>query len=286
LCLFTLLSLVVGACTQQGGGPTATQGEAADPKGELVTNMRIEADSIDPQVASYVHEIGVIMRVFEALMTPDLKTGKPIPASAKDQPKVSADGKTYTYTLRDGLKYSDGQPVTSKNFKYGWQRLCDPATAGNYLEVGAANSREAELLNATLDAPLFVVWTVSHLAAILFSPLGSNWEDFQMPYQRLAIRITPALALLPLAGAMGQTITNQFSLPNTTLLAGSTGNPLVLHASHDVICELIRPPDAGALRRFDVSANSLAIPNTRARNRSRALPRLPATQHLDDIQHV
>ncbi|MFE2046273.1 GntR family transcriptional regulator [Streptomyces sp. NPDC059477] len=39
-----------------------------------------------------------------------------------------------------------------------------PATAANYLEVGAATSHEAELLNATLDAPLFVVWTVSRLA--------------------------------------------------------------------------------------------------------------------------
>src|SRR3989442_1040088 len=52
-----------------------------------------------------------------------------------------------------------------------------------------------------------------------------------MQYRTLYI---PALALLPLAGAVGQTI-NRFSLPNTTLPAGSTGNPLVLHASHGVI---------------------------------------------------
>ena len=136
LSLLALMSLVVGACTQ-GGGPTATtSGSAADPNGELVTNMAIEPDTIDPQVASYVHEIGAVMKVFEALMTPDLKTGKPVPAAAKDQPKISSDGKTYTYTLRDGLKYSDGQPVTSKNFKYAWQRLCDPATAGNYAFTG------------------------------------------------------------------------------------------------------------------------------------------------------
>ncbi|MFB7493176.1 GntR family transcriptional regulator [Streptomyces sp. NPDC056161] len=39
-----------------------------------------------------------------------------------------------------------------------------PTTSNNYLEVGAATSHEAELLHATLDAPLFVVWTVSHLS--------------------------------------------------------------------------------------------------------------------------
>ena len=133
----TLLAMVVGACTQQGGGPTTSGGAGqADPNGELVTNMGSEPDTIDPQVESFVQEIGVTMKVYEALMTFDIKTGKPIPAAAKDQPKVSADGKTYTYTLRDGLKYSDGKALTANDFKYGWQRLCDPATAGQYAFTG------------------------------------------------------------------------------------------------------------------------------------------------------
>src|SRR6267378_2867686 len=123
----TLLAVIVGACTQQGGGtPSGNATDQADPNGELVTNMGSEPDNIDPQQSSFVEEIGVNMKVFEA------KTRKPIPAAAKDQPKVSADGKTYTYTVRDGLKYSDGKPLTADNFKYGWQRLCDPATAGQY----------------------------------------------------------------------------------------------------------------------------------------------------------
>jgi oligopeptide transport system substrate-binding protein len=135
LALFTLAGLVVSACTQQGGGPTSI-GEQADPNGELITNVGSEPDKIDPQKESFVDEIGHTMQVFEPLMTFDVKSGKPIPAAAKDQPKVSSDGKTYTYTLRDGLKYSDGQAITSKNFKYGWQRLCDPATAGDYAFTG------------------------------------------------------------------------------------------------------------------------------------------------------
>ena len=133
----TLLALVIGACTQQGGGTTSgTSSDQADPNGELTTNMNAEPDTIDPQVESFVSEIGVTMRVFEPLMTADVKTGKVIPAAAKDQPKISSDGKTYTYTLRDGLTYSDGKAVTANDFKYGWQRLCDPATAGDYAFTG------------------------------------------------------------------------------------------------------------------------------------------------------
>ncbi|MGH2472562.1 MAG: peptide ABC transporter substrate-binding protein [Candidatus Limnocylindria bacterium] len=136
MALLTLMGLVVSACTQQGGGPTTGGGAAADPNGELVTNMGSEPENIDPQQASFVEEIKVNMKVFEALMTFDVKTGKTIPGAAKEMPKVSADGKTYTFTLRDGLKYSDGKAVTAKDFQYGWQRLCDPVTAGAYASIG------------------------------------------------------------------------------------------------------------------------------------------------------
>src|SRR5438876_10802920 len=98
--------------------------------------MGTEPATIDPQVESFVQEIGVTMKVYEALMTFDLKTGKPIPAAAKDMPKVSSDGKSYTYTLRDGLKYSDGKALSANDFKDGWQRLCDRATPGEHAFTG------------------------------------------------------------------------------------------------------------------------------------------------------
>jgi oligopeptide transport system substrate-binding protein len=133
---FMLLVLVGTACTPQGGGPGTGGAGDADPNGELTTRVAAEPDTIDPQKESFVNEIGVTMRVFEGLMTADVKTGKIVPGAAKDQPKVSSDGKSYTYTVRDGLKYSDGKAVTANDFKYGWVRLCDPATAGEYAFTG------------------------------------------------------------------------------------------------------------------------------------------------------
>ncbi|MCZ9348974.1 ABC transporter substrate-binding protein [Streptomyces mutabilis] len=49
-----------------------------------------------------------------AEVTPDLATGLA---------KVSEDGKTYTYTLRDGITWEDGKPITSKDVKYGIERV-------------------------------------------------------------------------------------------------------------------------------------------------------------------
>lgn len=136
LSLLMIAGLIASACTGTPGTTTASPGGAAtDPNGELFTNTGAEPATIDPQKESFVNEVAHTMMVFEALMTFDPKTLKAIPAAAKENPKLSADGLTYTYTLRDGLKYSDGSPVTAKDFAYGFTRVCDPATAGEYAYV-------------------------------------------------------------------------------------------------------------------------------------------------------
>ena len=57
---------------------------------------------------------------------------------------VSADGLTYTATLRDGLKWSDGSDLTAEDFVYSWQRIADPKTASEYAYLVS----EANVLNA------------------------------------------------------------------------------------------------------------------------------------------
>ncbi len=52
------------------------------------------------------------------------KDNKPIPAAAESSTK-SEDGKKYTFKLRKDAKWSNGDPVTAKDFVYAWQRLLD-----------------------------------------------------------------------------------------------------------------------------------------------------------------
>ena len=138
--LLAIASLLIGACSQAPTGQTTTTGGttapgAADPNGTLTLNMGSEPDTIDPQKSSFVNEIAQASFVFEGLMSFDTKTSKPVPAAAAAAPKLSADGLKYTYTLKDGLKYSDGSPLTAKNFEYAFLRGCDPAAAGDYAFV-------------------------------------------------------------------------------------------------------------------------------------------------------
>ena len=58
--------------------------------------------------------------------------------------EVSDDGLTYTATLRDNLKWSDGSDLTAEDFVYTWQRIVDPATASEYAYLVS----DAHVLNA------------------------------------------------------------------------------------------------------------------------------------------
>lgn len=136
--LLVIASLIVSACSAAPSTTTASPSGAAsdiDPNGELTLNTATEPNTIDPQKSSFVDEIGQAAMVFEGLMTFDSKTTKTIPAAAADQPKWDASKLTYTYTMKDGLKYSDGTPLTAKNFEYAFKRGCDPTQAGDYAFV-------------------------------------------------------------------------------------------------------------------------------------------------------
>ncbi|NQP53971.1 peptide ABC transporter substrate-binding protein [Streptococcus suis] len=58
--------------------------------------------------------------------------------------EVSEDGKTFTATLREGIKWSDGSEITAEDFVYTWQRMVDPATASEYAYLVS----DAHVLNA------------------------------------------------------------------------------------------------------------------------------------------
>jgi oligopeptide transport system substrate-binding protein len=110
-------------------------GTSANAKpGILRINAGAEGDNYDPQQASFVREIENIMLNWQALMTFDLKMN-PIPGQAESV-DASADGKTYTFHLRPNAKFSNGDPLTAKNYEFAWKRLADPELAGQYQFIG------------------------------------------------------------------------------------------------------------------------------------------------------
>ena len=54
------------------------------------------------------------------------------PELAQDMPEISDDGLTFTFKIREGAKFSDGTPVTSKDVKYSFTILADPSYTGRF----------------------------------------------------------------------------------------------------------------------------------------------------------
>ena len=97
---------------------------------DIAVNVGPDPDTIDPALNSAVDGATMIIHAFEGLYTLD-KDGVPIPGQAESV-EISADGLTYTFTLRDGLMWSDGTPITAKDFVYSWNRAIAPETAADY----------------------------------------------------------------------------------------------------------------------------------------------------------
>jgi oligopeptide transport system substrate-binding protein len=109
---------------------------------DLAACIASEPETIDPNLISSVDGSTYVQHMFEGLMkyvsNGELAGGDESVFFADadfgqaESYTVSEDGLTYTFTLRDGIVWSDGQPVTASDFVYSWRRLVDPANASDY----------------------------------------------------------------------------------------------------------------------------------------------------------
>jgi oligopeptide transport system substrate-binding protein len=95
----------------------------------LVGNAAEPAD-LDPHLATILSDQMVIISLFEGLTLLDERTTRPLPAAAESW-SVSADGLTWTFRLRSGLQWSNGDPLVADDFIQSWRRVLDPAFAAD-----------------------------------------------------------------------------------------------------------------------------------------------------------
>jgi oligopeptide transport system substrate-binding protein len=126
LLLVTSLALVAAGCSSKESGSGA-DGKVAQ---EITVNAMSEPPDLDPALATDTTSGWVMDHVFEGLYTKD-KEGKPVLGTAS-KADVSEDGKTYTFTIRDDAKWSDGSNVTAEDFEYAWKRVLNPDTGSSF----------------------------------------------------------------------------------------------------------------------------------------------------------
>ena len=152
------------------GSGSADAAPAADGKNTLSYYLS-EPAFIDPYNAQETQGVAVASTVFDTLVRWDWDTNEPVPEAAAELPTVSDDGLTYTFKLRKGMKFHNGDPVDAKSFKRGWERLADPkrdspsevgyhlAPVAGYAEMNEGKADEISGLKAVDDLTFEVTLT-------------------------------------------------------------------------------------------------------------------------------
>lgn len=129
------LGLILGACSH-------SESTLQHPLDTLRIDVGSEAPTLDPALSEDAAAGRIINDLFAGLVDFD-QQNNPIPGMAESW-NISANGKTYTFHLRDNLKFSDGSRITANDFIYTYRRVVDPKTASghNYLLAGVVNGNK------------------------------------------------------------------------------------------------------------------------------------------------
>jgi peptide/nickel transport system substrate-binding protein len=142
-CLALTASFAAIGCGGTDEGDEAAQG------GEINVTLTSFPDYLDPQLSYTLEGWEALWPSYTPLLTYKHEAGEPgtevVPGLAEDLPEISSDGKTYTLTLRDGMKYSDGTPIKASDWEYAVQRMFDVESGGSsfYTTIVGAEDYQA-----------------------------------------------------------------------------------------------------------------------------------------------
>lgn len=124
-----MLGALMASC-----GDGRSSAERAAEEGILLLGNNQEPLSLDPHKATSVADGKIITSLLEGLVRPDAQDETKVHAGMAERWERNEDASVWTFYLRDAV-WSDGRPVTSRDFAYAWQRLLHPEFAGKYAEM-------------------------------------------------------------------------------------------------------------------------------------------------------
>ena len=132
-------ALGLAACGGSKSGSTATSGSTAGSTAGGVNTAGFTVqygsnpETLDPALNSAIDAANTIITIFEPLLL--INENNEVIGGQAESWEASEDGLTWTFTMRDGLKWSDGTDLNAKDFEYSFKRMVDPNTAAPYAET-------------------------------------------------------------------------------------------------------------------------------------------------------
>ena len=132
-------ALGLAACGGSKSGSTATSGSTAGSTAGGINTAGFTVqygpnpETMDPALNSAIDASNTIITIFEPLLL--INENNEVVGGQAESWEASEDGLTWTFTMRDGLKWSDGTDLTAKDFEYSFKRMANPDTAAPYAET-------------------------------------------------------------------------------------------------------------------------------------------------------
>ncbi|MBA2514255.1 MAG: ABC transporter substrate-binding protein [Solirubrobacterales bacterium] len=197
LALVVAATLGVAAC----GGDEEKKGAEAGAEGKAGGIIKIaepaQPDFLDPALSYTVDGWQALNLAYPGLVTfkrePGPASAEVVPGLAQDLPEVSEDGKTYTFKLREGLKFSDGKPLTATDFKASIERILEMDSQGAGL--GFTNIVGGEDFLKTKKGGLDGIEAddaTGEIVIKLEKPRGSFLYELAIPFGGVVPKDTPA----------------------------------------------------------------------------------------------
>jgi oligopeptide transport system substrate-binding protein len=136
-----------GVFSGSGGGGGGGGGSSKS----VAINLEQTVKDLDSAQTTDSVSTEILQNVMSGLYRLD-PNSRPFPDMAEGV-DISEDGLNYTFTLRDGIKWSNGDPVTSQDFKYAWLRALDPKTASLYAYIISTFVKGADEYNTGKGSP-------------------------------------------------------------------------------------------------------------------------------------
>lgn len=128
---------------------TTTSADGIGAAGPPLRYLAGSPGTLDPAFIADAADVQLLLQLYAGLTRLD-ETGEPYPSLASGW-DISEDGRTYRFTIRDDLTFSDGTPLTADDVRRSWLRLLDPATAASAPDVLSVIAGAPERVRGDVD---------------------------------------------------------------------------------------------------------------------------------------
>jgi peptide/nickel transport system substrate-binding protein/oligopeptide transport system substrate-binding protein len=171
-------ALVVSACS-------SSSDDAGGSGGAITVAYQNDIATLDPAIGYDWQNWSIIKSLFSRLLDYEPGTTNLVPDLATEMPKISADGKTFEFNIRDDVNFHNGRLLVAEDVKYSIERAVNPKTqspgAGFFASIegfdDAAGGKSTNISGITVNSPTSITFKLSRPDATFLHVMAINFAS-------------------------------------------------------------------------------------------------------------